>query len=103
MVSDNCDPALAGGLAQRLDDIDAVLATDRRELARTAVQLPWPPHNSVIHDRPAAPLAVIGGALLEKAHAAGTGSAKVIGVPASQNCAGAVLGCSSAGAGVDGA
>jgi len=45
----------------------------------------------VLRERPDAPLAAIGGALLEKGHATGTGSAKVLGVPASQNCAGAVI------------
>jgi hypothetical protein len=47
------DPTLADGLAQRLAHIDAVLAKDRRELARAVVALPWPPRNSVI--RTAAP------------------------------------------------
>ena len=46
---------------------------------------------SVIQERPGAPLAAIGSALLAKAMPAGTGSAKVLGVPASQNCAGAAM------------
>jgi hypothetical protein len=44
------DPDLAGGLAQRLNDIDAVLATDRRELARAVPKLSWPDRNTVVCD-----------------------------------------------------
>ena len=39
---------LAAGLAQKLDDIDAVCATKRRQLARAPVQLPWPARNTVV-------------------------------------------------------
>ena len=45
------DLNLAGGLAQRLNDIDAVLATDRRELARAVPKLSWPDRNTVVCDR----------------------------------------------------
>ena len=48
------DPALAAELAQRLDDIDAVLVTDRRQLALAVPPLPWPPRNSVIRQKPKA-------------------------------------------------
>jgi hypothetical protein len=44
------DPDLGGGLAQRLNDIDAVLATDRRELARAVPKLSWPDRNTVVCD-----------------------------------------------------
>jgi len=44
-----------------------------------------------IEQRPAAPLAFIGGHLLEKGCAKGTGATKVLGVPASQNCAGPAM------------
>jgi hypothetical protein len=40
--------ALAAGLAQRIGDIDAKLDADRRKLARTVVELPWPARNSVM-------------------------------------------------------
>ena len=40
--------ALAAGLAQKLEDIDAVLATDRRQLGRAPVSLPWPARATVI-------------------------------------------------------
>ena len=44
--------ALAAGLAQRIGDIDAKLDADRRKLARSIVELPWPPRNSVIRQKP---------------------------------------------------
>ena len=44
------DEELAAGLGQRLEDIDAVLATDRRELARTVPSLSWPARDTVIHE-----------------------------------------------------
>ena len=47
------DEVLFDGLAQRLEEIDAVLATDRRELACAEVRLSWPPRNSVVVDGPA--------------------------------------------------
>ena len=47
------DEALLEGLEERLADIDAVLATDRRVLARTVIPLEWPARNTVI--RPAPP------------------------------------------------
>ena len=47
------DAALLEGLEERLADIDAVLATDRRVLARTVIPLEWPARNTVI--RPAPP------------------------------------------------
>ena len=47
------DVTLAAGLAQKLDDIDAVCATKRRQLARAPVQLPWPARNTVVVTAPA--------------------------------------------------
>ena len=47
------DAALLEGLQERLTDIDTVLATDRRMLARTVIALDWPARNTVI--RPAPP------------------------------------------------
>ena len=45
------DVTLAEGLAEKLADIDAVLATERRQLARAEVSLEWPARNSVIATR----------------------------------------------------
>jgi hypothetical protein len=44
------NPKLADGLEERLAGIDAVLATDRRELASSVPTLSWPARNSVIHE-----------------------------------------------------
>ena len=44
------NPELADGLEERLAGIDAVLATDRRELASSVPTLSWPARNSVIHE-----------------------------------------------------
>ena len=43
------------GLAQKLEDIDAGLVcdTNRRQLARAPVSLPWPAHNPVVAPVPA--------------------------------------------------
>ena len=46
------DAGLAAVLAETLEGIDAVLATDRRQLARAPVALPWPPRLSVIRVQP---------------------------------------------------
>ena len=43
------DAGLAAGLEQKLEDIDAVLATDRRELARKVPRLSWPARATFIH------------------------------------------------------
>ena len=45
------DATLAAGLMERLEGIDAVAATNRRQLARAPVTLPWPARNSVIATR----------------------------------------------------
>ena len=47
------DPALLDDLEERLADLDAVLATHRRELARAVVPLDWPARNTVIATAPA--------------------------------------------------
>ena len=49
------DATLAAGLAQKLEDIDAVCATNRRQLARAPVTLPWPARNTVIVTVPLPP------------------------------------------------
>ena len=45
------DPELEAGLAQKIEDIDAVCATNRRQLARAPVSLPWPARATVIATR----------------------------------------------------
>jgi len=47
------DPTLAAGLQEKLEGIDAVCATNRRQLARTTVSLPWPARATVIATRAA--------------------------------------------------
>ena len=47
------DATLAAGLMERLEGIDAVAATNRRQLARAPVSLPWPPRATVITSRAA--------------------------------------------------
>ena len=47
------DATLAAGLMERLEGIDAVAATNRRQLARAPVSLPWPPRATVITTRAA--------------------------------------------------
>jgi hypothetical protein len=44
------DPELAAYLEERLEEIDKVLATDRRMLASTVPPLSWPARNTVIHE-----------------------------------------------------
>lgn len=60
---------LAANLEQRLEEIEAVLRTDRRELACKVVSLSWPARNSVIRTAAPAPASAPAPAPVEAAPA----------------------------------